>query len=601
MTAPRYLHFQLTERCNLACPGCYLEQRTGQGAAPEAIEAYVFAPVAAAGARYVTLTGGEPLLHPQWLEICTAAARHFTSVQLVCNGTLLTTETYKALVGAGVSEIKVSLDGPEASIHDTLRGVPGCFDTVLANLRAIMALPDAVRNGIELGCICTVYPHNVDRLRETAALVESLGLDSMLFQPFHPHGLLYPPPAEPDKPATTEPDFLPRLAVEVDKLRELRRAKPGFCDNSLAMLDRFEAFYTDPQGPQQVCGADRFMFVNSRFEVRGCLFCRPLASLRETSPESLRTSAVWHGFDAFRRTCRRCLMGCQFVDAAQDLAEEGFGKLAAGDVEGAKVAFDASLAREYSVAAGSGAGAVRLRGQDLEASRRFLEAAQAQKPKNRFILADLGWNHVLAKNMAAARAAFDASLALGATFAAVHGAGLVRYHQGEMAAARSFLEQAQALQPEHFFVLHDLGWVLLRLEDWPALDEVAARLLVLAPENGTPLRLRGLAARRRGDYPAALAALAQARDKAEPDDPWPAFDYGLASLEAGEAEQARQAITEAIDRDPLVPWFHFRLAQALARLGETEAALAACREAIRLDAGPDVFHQLREELKQASR
>jgi tetratricopeptide (TPR) repeat protein len=254
------------------------------------------------------------------------------------------------------------------------------------------------------------------------------------------------------------------------------------------------------------------------------------------------------------------------------------------------------LALGPSLSAMHGAGAVRLKTRDLPASRRFLEAALAQKPKDRFILADLGWNALLADKPDEALAAFDASLALGPSLPAIHGAGLVRYRQGELALARHFLEQAHALQPDHFFVLHDLGLVLLRLEDWPALEDVATRLQTLAPGNGTPYRLRGLAARQRGDYPTALPALAHARDKAEPGDPWPAFDYGLACLEAGETEQARQAITQAIDRDPQVPWFHYRLAQALAKLGEAEAALASCREAIRLDPGPEAFHRLLEQL-----
>jgi MoaA/NifB/PqqE/SkfB family radical SAM enzyme/Tfp pilus assembly protein PilF len=596
MTAPRYLHFQLTERCNLACPGCYLDQRTGPGASAEDIEATVFSPLAASGARFATLTGGEPLLHPRWPEICAAAARHFDNVQLVCNGTLLTVDAYAALAQAGVAAVKVSLDGPEAAIHDALRGVPGCFDRVMANLRAIAALPAEARGGIDLGCICTVYPQNVGRLRETAALVEELGLNSLLFQPFHPHGLLYPPPAEPGKPVRTDPDFLAALAGELDRLRELRRTKPGFLDNSLAMLDRFEEFFTDPDGPAQVCGADRFVFVNSRFEVRGCLFCRPLGSLRDASPAAFRQGQAWRGFDAFRRGCRRCLMGCQFVDKAQDLAEEGFVRLTAEDYAGAKAAFDASLALEYSVPAGHGAGAARLQLRELEPSRRFLEAALAHRPKDRLILADLGWNRLLSDDLEGARAAFDASLALGYSLPAGHGAGLVRFRQGELGEARRLLEQARALKPDQFFVLHDLGWVLVHQGAWEELGDVGERLLALDPDNGTSHRFRGLAARQRRDYALALPALRLGLDKGEPDDPWPAFEYGLACLEAQQPHEAARGIALAVERDPNFPWFRYRLAQARLALGQTAEARAACLEAIRLDPGPEAFHRLLAEL-----
>ncbi|MDP3427455.1 MAG: radical SAM protein, partial [Humidesulfovibrio sp.] len=128
LTTAKYLHLQLTERCNLACPGCYLPERAGRGLDAREIEARVFAPLAQAGVRYATLTGGEPLLHPQWLEVCTAAMRHFADVQLVTNGMLLSVERYEALREAGLRAIKVSLDGPTAAVHDALRGMAGCFN-----------------------------------------------------------------------------------------------------------------------------------------------------------------------------------------------------------------------------------------------------------------------------------------------------------------------------------------------------------------------------------------------------------------------------------------------------------------------------------------
>ena len=101
-TAPHTLHFQLTERCNLACPGCYLPARTGPGKSAAEIEARVFAPLAAEGVKFTTLTGGEPLVHAQCAEICAASARHFQETQLVCNGTLLAPDAFFRLAAAGV-------------------------------------------------------------------------------------------------------------------------------------------------------------------------------------------------------------------------------------------------------------------------------------------------------------------------------------------------------------------------------------------------------------------------------------------------------------------------------------------------------------------
>lgn len=390
---PSYLHFQLTERCNLACPGCYLPERSGPGASVEEIEETVFKPLSQAGIRSATLTGGEPLLHPECLAICAAATRHLSSVQVVTNGMLLDLDTYKGLRDVGVKAVKVSLDAPNAAEHDLLRGKDGCFARVTDHLRAIGALSAGQRGEIDLGCICTVYPNNVHLLADTADFVWEMGLDSMLFQPFHPYGLLYPinSPSSRRRPQADQ-HFLAVLDDQIDRLRQFRQRRPGFLDNSLAMLDRFREFYTQPLGPRQVCGADRFVFVNSEFQVRGCLFCAPLTSLIEQSWLDFLEGPTRQEFDTFRVTCRRCLMGCQFVDQAQDLVEEGFRLLAADRPDDALKIFDASLNIEYSVAAEHGAGLALSRQGKLEQGYLLLDSALLHRPRNLFILGDLGWN-----------------------------------------------------------------------------------------------------------------------------------------------------------------------------------------------------------------
>ena len=580
MNSPQYLHFQLTERCNLSCPGCYLPERSGKGATADEIEKNVFKPLALAGVRFATLTGGEPLLHPQCINICAAAVRCFESVQLVCNGTLLNIDMYESLCNVGVKAIKVSLDAPVSAVHDALRGKAGCFKIVTDNLRSIVALPLSRRGGIDLGCICTVYPENVHLLRETAALVEGMGLDSILFQPFHPYGMLYPDTAAPFDRPTYDKKFLAVLEKQLMMLRELRINMPVFVDNSLEMLDKFQEFYTSPDGPVQVCGTDRFVFVNSLFQVRGCLFCEPLGSLQEETLTQFRQSQVWRSFDSFRLSCRRCLMGCQFVnknmDKANKLTEEGFSLLNADhpDLNAARIAFDKSLSYEYSVAAAHGAGLVRSRLGELKEGRLLLEEALSHQPRNCFILADLGW--ILLQNaehpdLNTARIAFDKSLSYEFSVPAAHGAGLVRSRLGELKEGRLFLEKALSHLPRNCFILSDLGWILLQQDAWEDMESVAKRLESIQGGECMAYRLKGLAARKRGELNNAMQWLRMAME-ANPDskEPWPPFEYGLACLEANCLKDAKYFIRIAVERMPLFPWFHYRLAQTLHGLGRSD-------------------------------
>lgn len=597
LTTAQFLHLQLTERCNLACPGCYLPERAGKGVSAGEIEQRVFAPLAAAGVRYATLTGGEPLLHPQWLEICTAAVRHFEDVQLVSNGMLLDVARYEALREAGLRAIKVSLDGPTASVHDVLRGKAGCFEQVTANLRGILALPEERRGEVNLGCICTVHRENVRLLGEIAAFAEDLGLDSILFQPFHPFGMLYPKADGPVPRPAADDAFLAMLEAQVENLRGLRRARPGFLDNSMQMLEKFNEFYTSSSGPSQVCGADRFVFVNSALQVRGCLFCEPLGELGEGGLPAFRQGTAWRDFDLFRRGCARCLMGCQYVDKAKCLAEKGFEFLAAENQERARDAFDASLALEYTPAAGHGAGLARLRLGEVAGARPLLEAALEHRPKDRFILGDLGdallrqgaWDELegIAKRLDA--------IPFGRAVA-VHLRGLACLRRGDDATAEVLLREALAFRPDDHFILGDLGDVLLRQGAWDELMAIADRLVEIPEGRVKGGQFRGFNARRLGDYETAMVLL-RAFMETEPEEaPWPRFEYGLTCLLGGHFEEAERYIRMAVERDEGFPWFRYRLALALRGLGRVDEAVHFCREALRLDAGPQVFHQLLSEL-----
>lgn len=389
MRTPEILHFQATERCNLACPGCYLPERTGPGEPAQLVAARVFRPLAEAGVRLATLTGGEPLMHPQFVALCAEACRVFDSVQVVSNGLMLDTAMFSRLREAGVASIKVSLDGASPAAHDALRGKAGAFARTVGNLRAIMALAEHERSGVELGVITTVHPENVGELADIAALAREIGLHHALVQPFHPFCMVYPPSAETVQAPGATPQFLDVLAGQIGRLKADKATAPDFVDNSLEMLDKFEEFYVRPGGPSQLCGADRFVFVNSLLEVRGCLFCRPLASLRVSSPAEVFGSQGWKGFQAFRRGCSLCLMGCQFQGKAQRLSQRGFALWNEGHRDVAKRLFEASLAREYSVEAEQGLGmSLKELGRTADAELHFRNVLEA-RPDHPYARIDL--------------------------------------------------------------------------------------------------------------------------------------------------------------------------------------------------------------------
>jgi len=140
-SAPRRVYWEVTRVCDLACRHCRAE------AAPEPDPAELSPRedldlVARLGAfevplPHLILTGGDPLARRDLFELIAAARERGFAVSVAPSVTpRLTAEAIAALAEAGVAAISLSLDGSDAARHDTLRGVPGCFERTLIAARA---------------------------------------------------------------------------------------------------------------------------------------------------------------------------------------------------------------------------------------------------------------------------------------------------------------------------------------------------------------------------------------------------------------------------------------------------------------------------------
>jgi MoaA/NifB/PqqE/SkfB family radical SAM enzyme len=82
---PLGVHFELTRACNLACYHCYVVDDDGR--LPTARWLELVDEVAEQGCLSVTLTGGEVMLHPDWLR--RLAVRRRMLLGAAHHGTLL--------------------------------------------------------------------------------------------------------------------------------------------------------------------------------------------------------------------------------------------------------------------------------------------------------------------------------------------------------------------------------------------------------------------------------------------------------------------------------------------------------------------------------
>ena len=128
----------------------------------------------------VKLTGGEPLLHPQFSNLLEIIRREDLSLTIETNGLLCTPEIAKEIAKSPKRFVSVSIDGADASTHERIRGVSGSFEA------ARQAVKNLVAAGISPQVIFSVMPDNVDQMSAVVLMAEDLGASSVKFNIVQP-------------------------------------------------------------------------------------------------------------------------------------------------------------------------------------------------------------------------------------------------------------------------------------------------------------------------------------------------------------------------------------------------------------------------------
>jgi MoaA/NifB/PqqE/SkfB family radical SAM enzyme len=167
---PTWALVEVTERCDFGCGYCYASAGRRGREMDMALFKRLLDRLEGAGIWQVTLSGGEPLLHPGIVEIVREASDRGMVVHVCTNGYHLDRRMAGRLAGAGLSQVMVNLDSVHAARHDGMRGREGSF------LKAKEALGNAVRAGILAKSQTVVTRENVGELEEIMALARSLGV-----------------------------------------------------------------------------------------------------------------------------------------------------------------------------------------------------------------------------------------------------------------------------------------------------------------------------------------------------------------------------------------------------------------------------------------
>lgn len=287
---PSFINFSLTNACNAKCSFCTFPKIAARdrvcvdtAKAKEALDILY-----QRGIRYITFVGGEPLLHPDFLEIIRYSSNRGIVSMMSTNATFLTKDMIHGLKEAGLSTIFISIDAATVEEHEKNRGLPGVCETVRKAIPRIKA--------VGINCIASVTISKlVKDYSKLIIFLKDLGFEKMTFSnPMIRYSDSYAGYTD-----SGLIDYRPQEIIEV--FRTIKRLKSRFrILNPTASLDDMVRFF-DGGKVRFIClGGYKSFYVDWLLDVYPC----------QTLNEKMGTIYEFDRVTFKRLNCNLCINEC---------------------------------------------------------------------------------------------------------------------------------------------------------------------------------------------------------------------------------------------------------------------------------------------------
>lgn len=244
---------ELTFRCNLKCAHCYVAYDYRKKEITYKEIWHIIDEIVEAGCLWLLITGGEPLLRDDFLDIYTYAKKKGLIITLFTNGTLITPEIADYLKEWPPFSVEITLYGITKGTYEKVTGVTGSFE------RCIRGIDLVLERKIPLKLKTMVMTLNQNEVWEIKKYVEDLGV-----------GFRFDSVLNPKLDGSKEPCKLripPEKVVELDLADEKRLKEwKEFCSKfwGPANSDKLyicgagqTSFHIDPYGELSICAMSR--------------------------------------------------------------------------------------------------------------------------------------------------------------------------------------------------------------------------------------------------------------------------------------------------------------------------------------------------------
>ncbi|WP_148226469.1 radical SAM/SPASM domain-containing protein [Paludibacter propionicigenes] len=156
------IYLNLTQACNFSCPYCYKGNAHKAKYMDMSTYCDIISKVSSINSEcHFVITGGEPLMHPLFVEFIDFLEKRKNSYSILTNGSLLKNEIARLLSKCKyLKRVQVSLDGFTPEVHKITRG--NTYNEVIKGIKTLIA------HKIPFSIAPTVHDFNVQEIYDIA-------------------------------------------------------------------------------------------------------------------------------------------------------------------------------------------------------------------------------------------------------------------------------------------------------------------------------------------------------------------------------------------------------------------------------------------------
>jgi len=293
---PLSASIELTERCNMACIHCYINQPPSDSAIQKkelstAQWLEIIDQMADVGCLFLLISGGEPLLRKDFKDIFIHTRQRGMIVSLFSNGTMITPEIADFLAEYDLHSLEISVYGATAETYEKVTGLKGSFE------RCLRGIELALDRGIKTSLKTVLINQNFHELQALKDLAEHYDVN------YRYDGLLWPR-------LDGEKDVISFCQIPQEDLLRLDFDDTERYDGWVEVKKQFEGQLLRSKQVISCGAAYRSFHIDAYGNLGACMMLRnPTFNLLD-----MKFSNAWEGLDIIRHKKRSQHIECEVCD-----------------------------------------------------------------------------------------------------------------------------------------------------------------------------------------------------------------------------------------------------------------------------------------------